>query len=179
MINATTVARPYANAAFKLAEEKGAVHAWQSCLNALAIVVKNPEFLAFATSPATQEADVIRLFESVLDQPLEADFARFIGLLFQNKRLFLLSEISVLFEEKLREKAQRLRAVIQSAYPLDKRFVDRIASWLQEKYKRNVDIETCVNPELIGGVVVHLGDEVLDLSIKGFVEQTQHILASS
>lgn len=179
MINATTVARPYANAVFKLAEEKGAVKDWQNCLNILAIIAKNSNFLAIATSPKTKETDVIRLFESILERSLEGDFARFIGLLFQNKRLFLLSEISVLFEEKLREKAQRLRAVIQSAYPLDKRFVDRIASWLQEKYKRKVDIETYVNPELIGGVVVHLGDEVIDLSIKGFVEQTQHILASS
>jgi F-type H+-transporting ATPase subunit delta len=61
---------------------------------------------------------------------------------------------------------------------LDRRLLDKIASWLKKKYARTLEIESRVNPELIGGIVVHVGDEMIDLSIKNSVEQIHHMLAS-
>jgi F-type H+-transporting ATPase subunit delta len=173
-----TVARPYAEALFKVADEKGVAKDWQNRLLALAAIAGNADFLAFSTHPKASQDDIIRLFESVTKQPLEEEFKHFIEVLFENKRLSILPEIALLFQEKVREKEKRLHALVESAYPLDKRLLDKIASWLKKKYGRTLEIESRINPELIGGIVVHIGDEMIDLSIKNSVEQIHHMLAS-
>jgi len=177
-MTSTTVARPYAEALFKVADEKGVATDWQNRLQALAAIAGNADFLAFSTHPKARKDDIIRLFESVTKKPLEEEFKRFIAVLFENKRLALLPEIALLFQEKVREKEKRLQAIVESAYPLDRRLLDKIASWLKKKYARTLEIESRVNPELIGGIVVHVGDEMIDLSIKNSVEQIHHMLAS-
>jgi F-type H+-transporting ATPase subunit delta len=174
-----TVASPYATALFKVAEETGVVKGCHQALATLATIAGTSDFIAFSSNPTTAPSDVIRLFDALLKEPLSEDMKRLITLLMEHKRLFLLPDIALLFEEKMREKEKRLHVLLASAYPLDKRLLDKIATWLQKKYNRTIELEARIDADLIGGARIQVGDEVMDLSIKNSVEQAYHALAGS
>lgn len=105
MAEAITIARPYANAVFSIAQDKGELKAWSDLLAVLARSVLEPEMQSIITSPAVSDEQAVDLLAEIAGDAMTADARNFLLLLAENNRLLLLTDITVLFEA-LREEAE-------------------------------------------------------------------------
>jgi F-type H+-transporting ATPase subunit delta len=162
----STVARPYAEAAFKLADEAGALAKWSEMLAALAQVARDPRVHAAVTDPNLSDAQVAGLFISILSGRLGGDAENFVRVLAQNGRLELLPEIGQQFEALRNEREGVIEAEVQSAFELSEPQLADLVQRLEKKTGRKVRAHVSVDRELIGGVKVVLGDKVIDGSAR-------------
>lgn len=170
MAEALTIARPYAEAAFKLAIEQNALPDWASALERLAVVAGTPEAQKLADDPAIADDKVTSVIADSAGA-LNAEQTNLLQTLVENGRLSVLSEVSAHFRKLHNEQAGSLDAIVQSAYPLDDAQAAEIQQTLEAKYGRKVSIEVHVEPALIGGVSIRVGDEVIDSSVRGKLEK--------
>ena len=174
MSQALTLARPYARAAFAIARDGNALPAWSGALALAARVAADPQVAALLGNPKLTQADVVALLSS--DGAGEA-FASFLGLLFENRRLPLLPEIAGLYDE-LRFEAERVvKAKVTSAAALPADELETIKVALRKRFGREVEVETAVDADLIGGAVIDAGDVVIDGSLRGKLDRLQSALA--
>lgn len=167
MAELVTIARPYAEAVFRLAKEKGALAAWSGNLGRLSAFAQNAEVSACITNPgptATQKAELVK---SLFGGGVDADLASFIQVLATNDRLTVLPEIAEFFEILKNAEEGVKDAVVSSAFPLDDRQKADLVPVLEKHFKSRLRLEVEVQPELIGGVTVVVGDQVLDVSVRG------------
>lgn len=170
MAELVTIARPYAEAVFRLAKEKGQLSAWSGRLASLAAYVGNPDVAACIADPAptaAQKADVIK---SLLGKDVDGDLANFIQLLAANNRLSVLPEIADFFENLKSAEEGVKDAVVFSAFPLDDKQTRDLQPTLEAHFKSKLSLEIKVDPELIGGLKVVVGDQMLDVSVRGRLE---------
>jgi F-type H+-transporting ATPase subunit delta len=106
MAEAITIARPYANAVFAIAHEKGELKAWSELLATLSLCVADPKMQSIITSPAVSDEQVITLLADIAGELLSEDGRNFLALLAENNRLMILADIAVIFEE-LRAEAEK------------------------------------------------------------------------
>jgi F-type H+-transporting ATPase subunit delta len=179
MSQALTLARPYGRAAFSIARDAGALAGWSSALGFAARVAADPQVAALLGNPALTTNDAVALLSPPDLSALDADaFARFLGLLADNRRLPLLPEISGLFDE-LRFEAERVvKARVTSATQLPAAELDTIKAALKKRFGREVEIETAVDEALIGGAVIDAGDVVIDGSLRGKLGRLQAALSN-
>lgn len=164
MSQALTLARPYARAAFAIARDAGALPVWSDALAFAARVAADPQVAGLLGNPKLTQADAATL---LAPEGANALFGNFLGLLFDNRRLALLPEIAGLYDE-LRFEAERVvKARVTSAVALPAGELETIKAALSRRFGREVEIETAVDAELIGGAVIDAGDVVIDGSIKG------------
>ena len=174
MSQALTLARPYARAAFAIAREAGALPAWSDALAFSARVAADPSVAALLGNPGLTQADATTL---LAPESVDAMFGNFLGLLFENRRLPLLAEITGMFDE-LRFEAERVvKARVTSAVPMPATELDTIKAALKKRFGRDVEVETAVDESLIGGAVIDAGDVVIDGSLKGKLGRLQAALA--
>ena len=178
MSQALTLARPYARAAFSLARDAGALAGWSDALGFAARVAADPQVASLLGNPKLTTANAVELL-SPPTVAIDADtFARFIGLLADNRRLSLLPEIAGLFDE-LRFEAERVvKARVTSATALPAGELETIKAALKKRFGREVDIETAVDEDLIGGAVIDAGDVVIDGSLRGKLGRLQAALSN-
>ena len=179
MSQALTLARPYARAAFAIARESNALPAWSDALAFAARVAADPTVAALLGNPGLIQADATTLLAPGSEQESRADatFGNFLGLLFENRRLSLLPEITGMFDE-LRFEAERVvKAKVTSAVALPTAELETITAALKKRFGREVEIETAVDESLIGGAVIDAGDVVIDGSLKGKLGRLQAALA--
>ena len=170
-----TIARPYAEAAFRLARERQALAAWSAALGRLAQVAEDPGAAGLIGNPNVAASQVEDLFRSAGDGG--AELASLIHLLSGNGRLTCLPEISAQFEAMKRGEEGVKEGVIYSAFPLDDAQVQNLKSLLEGRFGRLL-LSVVVTPELIGGVKVVVGDQVLDSSVSGRLEAMRAALNS-
>ena len=170
MAESLTIARPYAEAAFKAALDGQALPAWSDMLSRLAAVVARPEAQSFLGNPANAADNVAAVIADVAGQ-VSPEQRNFIGLLARNERLSVVPEIVALFTQLRNAHEQVLDAQVSSAYPLSDEQVADIRATLETKYGRKVDVSVMLDPELIGGVSIRIGDEVMDASVRGKLAQ--------
>ena len=164
MSQAVTLARPYARAAFSLAQAQGALPKWSGMLGFAAQVAAHPDVQALFGHPRMDAASLARMV--MPKGEADAGFERFVGLLAANRRLALLPEIAALYEQ-LRAEAERVvKATVTSAVALDADAIARLTASLKRRFGREVEITASVDPALIGGAVVDAGDVVIDGSIR-------------
>ena len=174
MSQALTLARPYARAAFSIARDAGALPAWSEALAFAARVAADPSVTALLGNPGLIQADATTL---LAPEGADATFGNFLGLLFENRRLSLLPEITGMFDE-LRFEAERVvKAKVTSAVALPAAELDTIKAALKKRFGRDVEVETAVDESLIGGAVIDAGDVVIDGSLKGKLGRLQAALA--
>jgi F-type H+-transporting ATPase subunit delta len=161
-----TVARPYAEAAFKLADEAGALSRWSEMLAGLALVAADPRVRQAAADPRLSDAQRAGLFISILGGRLTAEAENFVRVLAQNDRLELLPEIREQFEVLKNEREGVIEAQVQSAFDLSDAQLKDIVQRLEKKMGRKVRAHVSVDRELIGGVKIVLGDKVIDGSAR-------------
>lgn len=169
MAELSTLARPYAEAVFRLAKEKNALADWSGRLGTLAAIVSDAQMQAVIADPGTSAARAAELVASVVD-PGEAG-KNLLAVLASNDRLALLPEIAAQFEV-LKVRAEGvLEATIVSAQEMsDAQVADMVAS-LKAKFGRDVQATVEMDASLIGGAVITVGDQVIDGSVKGRLQK--------
>jgi F-type H+-transporting ATPase subunit delta len=162
----STVARPYAEAAFKLADEAGALARWSEMLGTLAAVAAAPRVRQAAADPRLSDAQRAGLFIAVLGGRLTGEAENFVRVLAHNDRLELLPEIRAQFEVLKNEREGVVEATVQSAFELTGAQLKDIVARLEKKTGRKVRPHVSVDHELIGGLKIMLGDKVIDGSAR-------------
>ena len=176
MAELATIARPYAEALFKAtaADLDGTV-AW---LDELAVIAQNEQLLQFAEDPKVSAEQVFELVRSVLRTPLPEVGQNFLRTVIENGRLAVLPEIAAQYRALRSEQRGVAEAVIQSAYPIDPAALQDVLAVLERRFGRKLDARVEVDPALIGGIRVSVGDEVLDTSVKARLEQMKVALTA-
>lgn len=170
MAELVTVARPYAEAVFRLAKEKGQLAAWSQNLADLSAYVQNEEVSACIANPGPTAAQKAALVLALAGERAAGDFANFIQVLAGNDRLALLPEIAAFFEMLKSVEEGTQDAVVFSAFPLDDAQRNDLLPALEAHFKSKLNLEVRHDPELIGGVKVVVGDRMLDVSVRGKLE---------
>lgn len=171
MLAETTLARPYARAAFELADKAGSVDHWSRALGLAAEVAANPDASALISSPKVDADRLLGLFGDVLGDAMDAPVRGFLNVLMHYRRLPLLPEIAAQFETLRRASEDRIKVRVTSAVDMDDRQRSKLAARLKQRFGSDIDMETDVDPELLGGVIVRAGDKVIDASIRGRLQQ--------
>lgn len=166
MAEPTTVARPYAEAAFRLADEAGALAKWSDMLGALAQVAEDQRVREAIADPKVSHAKVAGLFISILSGKLDGQAENFVRVLAENDRLGLLPEIRIQFEALKNEREGVVEAEVLSAFELNEAQIADLVQRLEKKTGRKVRAKMRVDRELIGGIKVVLGDKVIDGSAR-------------
>jgi len=166
MAEPSTVARPYAEAAFKLADEAGALARWAEMLAGLATVASDPRVRQAAGDPRLSDAQRAGLFIAILGGRLTAEAENFVRVLTQNDRLELLPQIHEQFEALKNEREGVVEATVHSAFELTDAQLEDIVARLEKRTARKVRAQVSVDRELIGGVKIVLGDKVIDGSAR-------------
>jgi len=166
MAENVTVARPYAEAAFDLAKAGGALVAWQAALERMAAAAADAQMLQCIADPRVSPAALTELFLGVSGD-LSAEQRNFTSVLVDNRRLDVLPEISTLFGELKNAQEGTREAVVSSAFPLDEKQLASLIVDLEHKFGCKVKATVELAPELIGGVRIALGDQVIDASVRG------------
>ena len=176
MAEPSTVARPYAEAAFKLADQAGALAKWSEMIAALAQVAENERVRVAIADPNLSDAKVAGVFISILSGKLSGEAENFVRVLARNDRLSLLPEIRQQFEVLKNEREGVLEAEVQSAFDLSDAQVADLAQRLEKRTGRKVRTQVKVDKDLIGGVKVVIGDKVIDGSVRGQLAALENAL---
>ena len=176
MDDAVTIARPYAQAAYDQAEREGAIDAWSEALALLAMVTGDRNLGDLLADPRVPADRVTALVVSVCGDALSATMANFVRLLGESRRLALGPEIARRFEQERRRRAGRSAVEIISAFDLGPEQARLLAGAVERRLGHQVAVETAVDPSLIGGVVIRIGDAVIDASLKGRLRELENEL---
>lgn len=175
MSQPVTLARPYARAAFALAREHGRAAEWSRALGFAARVAEDPQVRALLKHPQLSAEDAVAL---VADDQADEHMRRFFALLAENRRLFLLPEIAGVYEQ-LRADAERIvKARVTAATGLSGDAIESLRAALRRRFGCEVQLETAVDPTLLGGAVIDAGDVVIDGSLKGKLARLRDTLAA-
>jgi F-type H+-transporting ATPase subunit delta len=170
MAESLTIARPYAEAAFKLACERNALANWSAALERLAAVAGSSVARSLIGNPKVTVEQVSAVVADTAGQ-LDTEQSNFVRVLAENDRLGVLPEISAAFETLRNAHEGVLDAHIASAFPLTDEQLSTIVATLADKYGKQVKASVKVEPELIGGVSIRIGDEVIDASVRSKLAQ--------
>ena len=167
MAELATIARPYAEAVFRLAKQGNALPAWSDALNLIATVYEDPQMQAAMANPKVISADIERLLLAICGERIDGVARNLIQLLVHNRRLSVLVEIRELFEQLKLEDEGKVDAKISSAFPMEDAQRQHVVNLLSTRFKRNINATVTVDPDLIGGIKVEVGDKVWDASVRG------------
>jgi F-type H+-transporting ATPase subunit delta len=178
MAEITTIARPYAEALARLARESNAWDSWSGALSALSAIATDPQLADYAANPSVPAEKVAELMASVAGDKLSAEGRNLLAVLAENKRFSMLPEIARLFEEMKTAQEGIVDARVATAYELAADQLAAIVAKLELKLGKKVTASQTVDSELIGGVVIQVGDEVLDASVRGRIKDLAVTLKS-
>lgn len=164
MAEIATIARPYAEAAFRLARERQALGSWADALDRLAQVAGDARVDALISNPNVPADQVDGLFRATAGA--DAELGSFVSLLVENRRLACLPEIAAQFQTMKQGEDGVKEGVVHSAYPLDDAQLRDLQALLEKRFGR-LELSVQVDATLIGGVKVVVGDQVLDTSVSG------------
>ncbi|BFM09833.1 F0F1 ATP synthase subunit delta [Halioxenophilus aromaticivorans] len=167
MAELTTLARPYAKAAFEYAKEQNALAQWASQLSVAAAVSQSEAVGKVLSSPVHTAAEKGNVFVQLCGDTLNPHGQNFVRNLAANKRLGLLPAITELFEEFKANLEKSVDVDVTSAFELPQETLNKLAAALQIKLGRDVTVQSSVDESLLGGVVIRAGDTVIDDSVKG------------
>jgi F-type H+-transporting ATPase subunit delta len=170
MAEPITVARPYAEAAFALAREQNALPVWAEMLRTAAAVGADPQMQAALDNPKLSVTDKEALFLSVCAERLDAEGRNFVRVLIEAERIGLIPQIRDLFGALKDADEGVARASIASAFPLSDEELSELGRALERRFGKKIETTVSVDPSLIGGAKIVVGDTVIDASVKGELE---------
>jgi len=177
MAELATIARPYAEAVFRVAQP-AKLNAWAEVLSEMAQVASVPAFREIAGNPRFDRAQLTDIFLASLKVPMDAEAKNLLSMLIENGRLSLLPEIEQQFHELKNAFESTADAQIISAFPMADEQVRDLVAVLEKKFGRKLVASVSVDAALIGGIRVTVGDEVLDSSVSARLAHMQTVLAA-
>lgn len=177
MAELATIARPYAEAVFRVAQP-AKLNAWAEILSEMAQVAAVPAFREIAGDPRLARTQVADIFLSSIKASIDDEARNLVSMLVENGRLSLLPEIEHQFRELKNAFESTADAQIVSAFAMtDEQMRDLVVA-LEKKFGRKLNASISVDASLIGGVRVTVGDEVLDSSVSARLAHMQTVLAA-
>ncbi len=176
MAELATIARPYAEALFKSARTDLAATAdW---LDAIAAVAGNAQLQQFAGNPRATPAQVFDLVSGVAKVALPERAQNFLRTVIDNGRMAALPEIAAQFRALKNTQSGSSDAIVHSAFPIDAAALAELSTVLEKRFGRKLQLQVEIDPSLIGGVRVVVGDEVLDTSVRARLQQMKVALTA-
>lgn len=171
MAELVTIARPYAEAVFRLARDKRNLPEWSDMLALIEAVVVEPRVKVRIGDPNVSAKELEGLILGVTGNRLDGAARNLVQVLIENDRIGLVPEIRALFETLRREEEGVLEVKIFSAHALSDEQTARLVARLEASHKRKVRAAVEVDKNLIGGVRIVVGDKVLDATVRGKLDQ--------
>lgn len=170
MAELATVARPYAEALFRVAQA-GNLAQWSDLVSEMAQIGSNADVQDYARNPKVSETELAATIASLVKSPMTAEANNFLGMVVANGRIELLPEIGAQFQLLKNGAEGAADADITSAFDLSAAQLSDLVATLEKKFSRKLNPTVTVDPSLIGGVRVVVGDEVLDTSVRAKLQQ--------
>ena len=167
MADKTTIARPYAKAAFAEARADSMLAAWSAALHTAAQVMEDPRVHALLGDPHVTPEQLAQLVLGIAGAGLGAHGRNFVQTLAETRRLDCLPQIATLFDAYKDEAEGIADVTVTSAVPLDARQQQSLTAAMSRRLKREVRLHCATDPELLGGAVLRSGDLVIDGSVRG------------
>ena len=177
MAELTTLARPYAKAAFEFARDSGALDKWSAALGFLAEVVANDTVQSKIDDPAVADSEILALFEAVAGEHLDERVTNFVKLLIENGRLPTLPDVAALFEIMKADAEGAVDVDVTSVEPVTDEYKRSLADALRAKLGREVRLNFSLDESLIGGALIRAGDLVIDGTVRGRLNQLSGALS--
>ena len=167
MAEKNTIARPYAQAAFSLAESQGNLKKWSDMLQLVAAVASDDAMQVLIGNPSIDNDRLVDIFIGICGDGLDQHGQNFVRVLAENKRLDVMPEIADLYEEKRAEAESTIEAEVTSAIPMSEAQQAQLVAALKKRLGREVTLVTKTDDSIIGGAIVRAGDLVIDGSVSG------------
>ena len=177
MAEISTIARPYAEAAFEVARDAGKLKEWSEMLHTVADIVANPEMQDLIGNTAVDKGQLATLILEIAGKVMDEQGSNLIKLLAENRRLAALPQIAAQFETLKAEAEQTIEAEIIAAKKVSKAQQKKIADNLKARLGREVSLKCTVDESLMGGAVIKAGDMVIDGSVSAQLEKLSVELA--
>jgi F-type H+-transporting ATPase subunit delta len=171
MAEIATVARPYAEAAFEAALDKGSLASTSDSLQLLAAIARNEQMRFVLSDPRVSGARKKELFADITGGKLDEVTRNLLAILVDNHRELLIGEIEEQFEALKRDHERVVKARITSAQPLSDQQRAEIVGAIERRYGKRVEAEVDVDPQLLGGARVQVGDQVIHASVRDALAQ--------
>ena len=177
MSSLTTLARPYANAAFELAQAGNDLAGWDDMLTLAGVISSEESVAGLLESPQVGATRVVKLLVEIGGEHFNEKFRDFISVLGSNGRLPLLLEITVLYRRRRQKAENRLCVRVVSAVPLDEDQSSRMRDALAKRFESDIELESKIDPGVLGGAVIYAGDQVIDGSLLGRLRRLEQNLS--
>lgn len=176
MAELATIARPYAEALFQASKaDLGATAAW---LEELAVIASNVHLMQFADNPKVTSEQVFDLIKGLIKAQLSPAAQNFLHAVIDNGRLSALPEMAAQFRDRVNALSGTSDALVYSAFDIDASALADVTELLQKRFGRKLNVSVTLQPELIGGIRVVVGDLVLDTSVKARLDQMKVALTA-
>ena len=176
MAEVSTIARPYALAAFKQAKEENKLGEWSEMIETLATICADPQMKGLIANPGVKRDQLAELIIDVAGKRLSDTGKNFVRVLSEKNRLKYLPEVRRIFEEERAESEGRSQVEVTSAFELNDDQKKKLTSAMAKRLGTEVDLSVKVDDALIGGVVIRAGDLVIDASLRGRMSRLANTL---
>jgi F-type H+-transporting ATPase subunit delta len=170
----TTIARPYAKAAFEFALEKGSLQAWSDLLFILSNVASDPAVQVLVQKPGVSIEKLTALFVNVAGDKIDQNGKNFVTMLANNRRLLALIEIKQTFDDFKAEQEKYLDVSVVSFSPMTDAQKMLLAQSLKKRLNRDITLDETLDESILGGAIIRAGDLVLDGSVKGKLDKLRN-----
>jgi F-type H+-transporting ATPase subunit delta len=166
MAEISTIARPYAEAVFEIADKAGTLANWSVVLGNLAAGAENPEVRQLLGDPRVSVRALVDMLVAAAGDS-SAETRQLLEAMIANQRIQALPAVRDQFEALKNERESTVDAKIETAYPLEGADLSGLVADLERKFKRKVRPAVIIDAALIGGVKITVGDQVIDGSVRG------------
>lgn len=167
MANLYSIARPYAYAAFEAAHDANELSQWKAFLETAALIAKDKVLARILHNPEITTQKLYDLFADIMPSLLDEKRRNFLLLIAQNRRFSALPEIASLYKNYVAELEKMSNVRVITAVAIDDAYKKKLANALTKRIKRDVTLHCEIDPKIIGGAIIHIGDSVIDGSIRG------------
>ena len=177
MSTLATLARPYAKAAFELAQSQQALASWSDMLSLASEMATEESMAGLLESPHVSNERVVDIMADAAGDAFDKRFRDFLSVLATNGRLPLLPQVTSLYQQFREEAEKRLSVKVVSAVPLDESQAGRMREALAQRFECEIQLDNEIDAGVIGGAVVYAGDQVIDGSLRGRLHKLSTSLA--
>jgi F-type H+-transporting ATPase subunit delta len=178
MAELSTIARPYAKAAFEYARDSSSLTQWSEQLTTVAAAVGDESVKLMLGNPGMTAAQQAQTLNDVCGEAIGPQVQNFVVILASNKRLSLLPEIVTQFEQHKANQEKSVDVEVISAFEVADETKNKLAEVLGKKLEREVRVSSSIDEDLIGGVLIRAGDLVIDGSVRGRLNKLSEAINS-